>query len=254
MTTAKDGRGTTTLPHANGKYPDSIAKTMWQLAVVAKEPITYGKLTFTPPPAGFTVTPAFWRTFGCYLGCGGCCSSFTLDFLADEYAVFAQKYPHHADDVTPRLVTINERTVLVSSVMQERAQLAHDKSWCQYHDLTTGACTVHEANPFSCRVELMKFRRVKDTGWVFKGPYGRAWAMKRIDGTRGNLACTFEDAFSPTQFWENDIPVLRTLQTWAEAFGVATYLPELIDALTQAVTAGRTPPIHFGGDAQERLF
>lgn len=228
------------------KHPDSVAKTLKQISVVAAEPFTYEGTLYTPP-ARVKVGESFWRKYGCYLNCGGCCLSFTLDYLPHEWERFSERYPEQAQRGAARLVTVNGTAQQVFTLSNRDGAEAHGRRYCELLDMETGACTVHEENPFSCRIELIKFRIVHDTGYVLKAPYGRAHNMQRVlDVPQDELGvlCDFAE-FSEEQFYRNDLPRLRQMQVWARHFGIMTYLPDMMRMLQLCVEQRQLREIIF---------
>jgi Fe-S-cluster containining protein len=205
----------------------SYEKNLKQLAVVAKKSFTYNGQTYKPPKV-LKVSKSFFRQYNCYLNCGGCCLDFTLDYLRGEYSAAVKKYPQLAAQAKVVRIDINGQPKEIVSVQHIGKQVAAGKERCDFLDLASGACTVHDNNPLSCRVELVKFTVIKDTGYISKRPFGRAWKMKRIDG--GSITCDFSP-MSFQQLENNDIPVLEQMKDWADYLGIETKLPRVLAAL-----------------------
>jgi Fe-S-cluster containining protein len=229
------------------KIPDSVEKNMKQISVVAQHPFTFEGTLYTPPKS-VKVATSFWRKYGCYLKCGACClTRITLDYLPYEWDMFVERYPQHEAKGVARLVTVNGRQQQVYTIANTNGGEAHGKQYCEMLDMTTGACTIHEENPFSCRIELIKFRIMHDLGYVMKAPFGRAFNMRRVVDVPEDeqaVLCDFSE-FSEEQFYRNDLPRLRQMQTWARTFGIDTYLPDMIRMMELCVERRQLKEITF---------
>jgi hypothetical protein len=132
------------------------------------------------------------------------------------------------------MVRVNGAQRAIYTHWQSGEQQAHGKAWCDYLDMSSGACTVHQYNPLSCQLELIKFKVINGVGYIQKAPFGRAWNMiKSTDGEHGVL-CDFSQ-FDQTQFEQNDLPVLQRMQQWADYLGIDTHLPKIIKAVQVCV-------------------
>lgn len=215
------------------RYPQSYHKTLKQIGCVAKSSFIVDGRVYTPPNE-IRLSPTFYRQYHCPLGCGGCCFAFTLDYLPSEYKTAIQKYPFLEREMEEICLTIdgNQRTLL--SIPPLNRQRKGNRVWCDYLDLDTGACTIHQHNPFSCRIELIKFWWRGAYSYLMKRSYGRAWAMTNVvTGDKGVL-CDFSE-FDETQFYDNDVPVLVQMIAWADYLGIETHLPTILEALKSAV-------------------
>jgi len=205
---------------------DSVSKNISQLAVVADNPIIFNNGVLTPPDS-LAISQAFWRSYKCSLGCGGCCRGFTMDWLPDEWEYARSEYPFLEQIVIRREVRVNNISREIFSALPNK----HLKT-CQFLSLVDGHCEIHLVRPYSCRVELIKFKRISNCGYILKAPYGRAWQMKRIiDG--GPVLCEI-CPFSLDQLVNNDIPVMQQLGNWAKHFGITTHLSKIIEVLNIA--------------------
>lgn len=217
------------------RYPDSYMKNLTQISVVAKRPFEVGSKMMVPPNT-LSISQTFFRKYGCYLNCGGCCSGdISLDYLPSEVMDVI-----HEVGITPEVrwtVPINGEPRELFTIPQE-PQTLHGHQFCRFLDPTDAHCTIHEKNPFSCQIELIKFRRMKDRGYMMKVPFGRAWALHRFDGVKGQVLCTFDD-FALDQLKNNDIPALQRMLEWAEYLDIPTYLPEILDSLERSILTGR---------------
>jgi len=182
---------------------DSLDKiVLGYFAAITTHPFTWGEHVVQPEP--ITFGPALLRGFTCPSGCGGCCPTFTLDYLPTE----PHPYP-----LTRRDVTFDGRQVEVWSDEQP------DNHGPRCHNLQPedGRCGIHGRQPFSCDFELIRFIHAP-TGWrVAEQLFGRGWAMNRTDGGTGAL-CTITDADVETAL---DVARrLDRLTDWADHFGL----------------------------------
>jgi hypothetical protein len=221
-------------------YSDSYGKTLSQIRVVAKERFEVDGKAYVPPEEGLVLSASFWQRYGCYLGCGGCCRDFSLDYLPYEWALFCRDFPQYADRGRERSIEVNGRpkTLVTIANDESRTQEAGGALFCQFLNMDSGSCSVHAQNPYSCRVELIKLREIAGTGYILKGHFGRAWNMMKVDGERGDLLCDFSD-FSEEQLLENDIPVLKQLMRWASYLGIHTYIPDILDTIDACLESRR---------------
>jgi Fe-S-cluster containining protein len=226
------------------KGGDSTLKNFDKLSVVACEPFTIGGKKFSPPKS-LTLSPTFWQEYGCYLGCGGCCRAHSLDYTPEEFELFKKIYPDKEKDFTLRNITVNGYLYEFYTMLQHNSFEYWGSEWCGYLDKETGGCGVHQYNPFSCHMELIKFSRMKGNGYIQKKPFGRGWAMKKVvDGEKGIL-CDFSGMFSLKQFEENDLPVFRRMLAWANYLSIPTYLPDVIHQAIVAVDNEYRQPIRI---------
>lgn len=184
---------------------------------VAAQPFEYkGRMHY---PRVLNVSPAFFHDYTCKLGCAGCCASrFTLDYLPKE------ERPVEADGEY-RTIEINGRKAALWTIRQE-PKGADGRRHCDMVNMETGACTIHEANPFTCDFETLRFVHYSDHCWLGTRPYGRGWAMMRVDGMRG-AQCEFPKV--PTEQARSEaIRKLTRLQQWAEHCGIKTYILKII--------------------------
>ncbi len=227
----------------DGDVRNSLTKVLFQLAVVAKGSFE-GKGKEYNPPQTLTISPTFWREYGCYLGCGGCCRDWTLNYLPSEVEVFSEHYSKWSSEFVEQKITING----VEKILYLMPQISYTQwrvEWCRFLG-KGGECRIHKLNPFSCHIELIRFVNVKGSGHIQKSPYARQWYRARVvDGIKGDLLCTFSDQFSLKQFEGNDLPVLRRMLTWANYLGIKTYLPEIIHQAIVSVYAGNRKAVRI---------
>lgn len=218
------------------RVKDSVLKNLSQIKTVAKKPFVYNGQIYTPPNS-LQISEGFWQRYGCYLDCGACCAAYSMDYLPDEWEIFGNLYTEHIYDAIIRHYEINGREKQIITFDQDNPLKVHGKEWCQFLNIKTGGCGIHEYNALSCQVELIKFASVGDRSYIRKGPYGRGWAMKKVvDGELGIL-CDF-GPFDEEQFHNNDIPVLKRMKDWADYFEIDTWLPDIIDLLLGAEARG----------------
>lgn len=238
--------------------PDSINKLCYQLSSVSKVDFEYEGTLYTTP-SKVLLSEMFFREYKCLPHCGGCCPSFTLDYLPEEWEKFVQNYPLRRHLGRPHEVEIffpesQSGTVTPTMQIPPDPQFISGPSYkgdkistiprCQFLQLDSGYCGVHEANPLSCKIELIKFWRYGTEGRILKGMIGRSWVVMTVEGTRG-ARCQILPEVSATQIQENDLPVLRTMLEWSQRFGIETWLPELISHIEGCVEKGEYRGIAF---------
>lgn len=183
---------------------DKIVTTYF--AAVCSEAFTYKDTKYEPKP--LHVSSNLLRGYTCPPGCGGCCPTFSLDYLPTE------KHPY---DLLTRSVQISGTTIPLYS----DEQLSNQDSRCHNLDKATGRCGIHGAHPFSCDFELIRVIHRKEFATLTTMLFTRGWAMKLTKGGRGSLCdilpCNTETAMDVKR-------KLERLQEWALYFGVETKL------------------------------
>jgi hypothetical protein len=194
------------------RHDDTVDKIVSvYLGGLCRRPFRYKGRSFVPRRV--RVSPQLLRGYTCYAGCGGCCGSFSLDYLPAEDA---------PANVTARTVELDGRAVTLRSDMQTAAA----DRWCGNLDRDTGRCTIYARRPFACDFELIRLLSYDDHVVVTQKQYGRFWAMLRLDGERG-VPCDMLPP-DPATIAEVERKLTR-LETWAEHFGVATCVPAILD-------------------------
>lgn len=186
---------------------DSLDKIIGSyLAAITTEEFVYKGHQVKPLP--LKVGPGLLRGFICRPNCGGCCATFSLDYIPSER--------HHNKRARPRAVDFNNTTVIIYSDTQEK----NKSSRCQHLDRSNGLCGIHGDHPFSCDFELIRFIPHQGFWTVNEQLFGRGWAMKRVDGGTGAL-CTIEE---PTPEAVEDVARrLDRLTEWADYFGLKNH-------------------------------
>lgn len=179
------------------------------LAGVCREEFEYKNKRFFPRP--LYVSPLVLRGFGCPTDCGACCGRFSLDYLPGETRI---------DEASARTISFNRKDISVLSDMQTDV----DGSWCRNLMQESGRCAVHSRRPFACDFELIRFIHERRRVIITQKLYGRAWAMKRLDGGKGAL-CYMTDATPETRA-EVGRKFAR-LAVWATHFGIETCIPAI---------------------------
>jgi len=202
-------------------YRNSIDKVITTyVASVAAEPFEYNNIGYEPQP--LWVTPLLGREFKCVLKCAGCCPRFTLDWLP---------YEDKPDlPLVLRKVEVSGRRFDVYSYMQGPMV---GRWHCDNVDMKTGGCGIHGRQPFSCDFETVRFFKYLDHTVVRTAPFGRAWALKRIDMNRGAL-CEFGE-ITP-QARQEAIRRLTRLEGWCNYFMVKNKVPQMIEYLVTEQT------------------
>lgn len=226
------------------KFWDSVEKLFRQVSVVSNQEFAAEGELFVPPET-LSVTAGFWREYKCTFGCGGCCLAFSLDWLPEEWSNLCSHYPHVQDMGESRCVNVNGVDKVIMSIIQDRADV-----WCKLFD--GKGCTIHEHNPLSCRIELIKFKRQGDKGYITKTPFGRAWKMRSYSGDP--IMCELTH-FSDEQFLHNDMPILEQMLRWCQYLGIGTLLPDVIEKLKGANINGvRSKVVIRDGSLTGMLF
>jgi hypothetical protein len=207
---------------------DSIDKVVeGYFAAVTSRPFVWKGETIEPPPT-LRVPTTILRGFTCPSGCGGCCSTFTLDYLPEPIEL-------HPYPLTARTVELDGRDVIVWSDTQDDNRGPR----CRNLDPGDGRCGIHGRQPFSCDFELLGVQRGQQSWTLTTRLFSRGWNMHRTDGGVGSLC----ELIPATPEWRDDVSRrLRRLDTWARHFGLTTCLPHVldwIDAVGDDVIAGR---------------
>ena len=190
---------------------DSVDKIVGvYFAAITTHPFTYKERVYEPSP--LRVNNLFLRGFTCPPICGGCCPTFTLDYIEKE----AKPY-----ELEQRVIDFNGKPVIVWSDKQEE----NKGSRCKNLNKDDGRCGIHGKQPFSCDFELIRFIHHKDHWTVNERLFGRGWAMKRVDGGTGAL-CTITPPTSETA-----LDVARRIERlceWADYFGLENHKAKVL--------------------------
>ena len=202
------------------RYTDSIDKIVCSyFAAMTKEHFKYKKGIFVPTP--LLVSPTILRTISCCLGCGACCSRFSLDYIPSEKRTKIE---------VKRKVLFNDKEISIFSDLQEENTTPHCKYLARH-----GFCDIHKCNPFSCDFEMLRVMIGKDTNRLQKSIYPRGWNMTQVNGTKG-VECTVQSSIDGSK---ETIRKLKRLETWMLYFGIhKTYIPEIITCVER-----RTLPV-----------
>ena len=211
------------------QYADSFDKIVnAYFSSVCRESFTYKKQTHIP--RHLWVRQNLFRGYTCPSHCGGCCPRFSLDYLPSEYP------KHESVQPVERVVRFNEADFILYSDMQRD----HNNHHCRNLNMTDGRCNIHGQQPFSCDFELIRFdtaqveRLVTIEAEIKKEAqnqlslelFGRAWQLKRMDGTLG-ARCEILPETKETR--QDSIRKLKRLKMWTDYFNLKTCLPCIID-------------------------
>lgn len=187
------------------RHSDTLDKIVGTyLPAVAHEPIEYKGKKYQPKP--LVVSPNLIRGFTCPPLCGACCGSFSLDYLPDESPT---------SEAAPRVVQVNGNVYLVKS---DRQADVGDR-WCRNLDKTNGRCLVYDLRPMACDFELIRFLVYTDKVILTQKLYGRAWAMTRLNGSKGTCC----EMLSPSGSAADEVlRKLSRLEEWADLFQIPT--------------------------------
>lgn len=214
---------------------DSIDKVVTSyFAAVNARPFTYKGREY--PVRTLVVSPLLLRGFECPPSCGGCCPTFSLDYLPDE---------EHPYDLEERYVEVNGRHVRIMSDTQRDREEHH----CANLRMSDGRCSIHGKQPFSCDFELIRFLHSHNAGSVrmLTKLFGRGHAMLRVDGERGALC-----SITPTSIEARDDAVskLRRLAQWCDHFHVKHRVQYIIEWAMQLPEE----PLVLEADKRSGLF
>jgi Fe-S-cluster containining protein len=155
-----------------------------------------------------------FRELDCPEKCGACCKRYALNYLPDE--------TKRVKEATLEFkVKVNEKEFLLFSDLQQD----HTGDWCRNLDVVTGRCMHYEERAFECDLPPLQVNQYKQHNLLTSRGLGRAWALKKIDGTKGALS-----KMKPL----NDISVADTrrkldrLKQWADYFTLDTWMPEIV--------------------------
>lgn len=193
---------------------DKIITTYF--ACLTEKEFSYEGKIYTPKR--LVVSENIFRKFLCPKDCGGCCKNYTMDWLPDEKP--------DMEHVKERKLILNNQEFPVFSDIQDGIT----GYYCRYVEEEHGRCTIHTKRAMSCDFEPLRFKIHPDGPANYFGsyPYGRGWAMKRVDGVRG-ARCMF--AHSSDASRRDVLRKLRRLREWTDYFKLETKLPKIIDYL-----------------------
>jgi Fe-S-cluster containining protein len=174
-------------------------------AAITTHPFIYKGKTYEPAP--LRVSKGLLRGFTCPAGCGGCCPTFSLDYLPSENAPY---------ELIERTVDFNGKKINLYSDMQKENK--HFK--CKNLNLENGRCGIHGRQPFSCDFELIRFINRQGVWHVNEQLFSRGWAMRITDGGTG-AKCTITEATQETA--EDVARRIRRLCEWADHFGLQNH-------------------------------
>ena len=182
---------------------DSIDKIVDNyFAAITSHDFTYKGTTYKPAP--LKANSNFLRGFTCPSMCGGCCPTFSLDYIEKEEKPYA---------IPLRIIEFNGKSVSVWSDEQDE----NKGNRCKNLNKENGRCGIHGKQPFSCDFELIRFIRLPDYWTVSERLFGRGWNMGRVDGGKGAL-CTITP---PTTETALDVARrIKRLCEWADEFGL----------------------------------
>lgn len=194
------------------RHSDSIDKIVTvYLGGLCREPFEYKGCRYDPKAV--SVSPLLLRGFTCPANCGACCGSFSLDYLPTETA---------SPNAIPRAIEVSDRTF---SILSDQQLDVRDR-WCRHLERGTGRCNIYQQRPFACDFELIRLLIYSEHVLVVQKLYGRAWAMVRLDESRGTL-CEMTPANPHTV--SEVARKLDRLHQWARYFDVKTCIPDILD-------------------------
>ena len=185
---------------------DTIDKVVQSyFAAITTHSFVYRGQTIEPAP--LRVNNKLLRGFTCPENCGGCCPTFSLDYIPGE---------EHPYELEQRTVEFNGREIVIWSDMQ----LDNKGNRCRNLVKENGRCSIHGRQPFSCDFELIRFINRQGHWFVNEQLFTRGWNMTRTDGGLG-AACTITSATKETAL---DVARrLGRLCQWADYFGLENH-------------------------------
>lgn len=207
-------------------YVDSFDKVVnVYFAAFTTEPFTYKGKQYEPKV--LTVSPSFFHSFNCFSKCGGCCSQFSLDFIPGEPMPTGDQ----AEDFYDRPVSFNGQSFnLITKDEHKLGKTVPNnpkQTRCDFLQLDTGYCGIHQKHPLTCDFAGLMVWNKEKTAWLGTRPFGRRWAMMRLDGVRGGF-CTIDKVIEEKNRVEN-IRRLERLHKWMEFFKIKSHVPNVID-------------------------
>jgi len=202
---------------------DSVEKIVERyFSATTLDIFTFKKKEFVPKKLRVSAG-IFVRRMTCVAKCGACCQKFSLDYIPCEIDLLSSESRKRLEK---REVSFN-RGVEVWSDRQED----NEGYSCRHLKMDDGRCGIHGSHPFTCDFELLRFYHFEDPNdpeRLDHRPFGRGWAMKRIDGERGAL-CEWRDQCSDPE-WISDLSrKLKRLKDWADHFGIETTIGRIIE-------------------------
>ena len=91
--------------------------------------------------------------------------------------------------------------------------------------MTDGRCAIHQANPLSCELELIKLTKIKGQHTLTKRLFGRGRGFMRVDGERG-AKCKMIP-FDPQKI-KRDIYLIEEMIELAQRLKVETKLVNVV--------------------------
>jgi len=157
-------------------------------------------------------SPEFYRTLICPTGCGGCCLSFTKDYLKGSvrWNLFKQSYPELV-----HLFSGRQSNGVTLYTYSESEKGIH---FCSFLD-GEARCKIHQSNPFPCEFETIKLRKEVNayrkgfdcTTLHDRGGFGRGWSFKTFSG-KGSL-CKFKPMKEITlEVYSKKLSLIKELQ------------------------------------------
>lgn len=221
-------------------HVDSVSKIVERyLSAVTLEPFTYNGKTYQPKK--LRVGPGiFVRRMTCVEKCGACCLKFSLDYIEKELSALTQE---SRSRLVSRQVNFNTGVAIWSD-----PQIDNDQYQCRHLNMVTGRCGIHLSHPFSCDFELLRFYHFKDEAdRLDHRPFGRGWAMKRIDGERGAL-CEWRDQACDSDWIADVCRKLNRLEDWCVHFGIKSSISRIVEWVKRGP---HTHPLIVGPDTKE---
>ncbi len=216
-------------------YNDSFDKIVdTYFSTFNREEFVWKNKTYTPK--NFYANENLAKTHRCYKDCGGCCCKFSLDYIPSEPLPYEEGFK--TKEAFGKKYFSDEQ----------------EPGWhCKHLIKENGFCGIHGKHPFSCDFEAIRIHKFKESdNRVSVAPFGRAWALLKVDGQRGGI-CTFDE---PTQEGANESArKLKRLKEWMDYFEIKHCVDDVIEWLESgAWKMGKKVFVVEGDNSLENFF
>lgn len=215
------------------------------------------------PKDEFILRPSTFCKDEC-LSCGQCCRNYDTVFFPTDLPELERRkeekqtpFVYYLDNCDTLPITINGEEKQYLSLRPMNQTDSHD-IWCNKHTVLNcrwifvkddkKLCRIHRYRCITCGFPHMELyqNKLHTTGYLGHKQFGRNWQLGcPVDIKRPLDKETLEDNI----YW------LTRLQTVADYFGVETYLPEILESLSQVdVDNPPTDSIVFSRSKSKKLF
>lgn len=191
--------------------PSSFDRIVSYFHALARESFTFNGKEYAPYKK-LALSDKIFRSYSCPGSCGACCMRCSLVWdEPNEFATSTEEF------------VVNGITQIFYADLQKKG----DK-YCHYLNREDGRCGVYLKRPLPCRFELFKFVHcvTQSTARAMVRLPGRAWALTKIDGTKGAV-CTitpYDEDLTKTHIRD-----LKIIKTWMDSFKIANDCDKVIE-------------------------